>query len=119
MIARPRRVLSLAEVLAGAERASARVARWPQWMRDLSRFKTPGNTITDRVGYEPMKTSTLRRISVLANEAHHAAAIADSSESTARFHPEYPDLKDKAARDRANATAAENELRAALAGVGR
>ena len=30
------RTLTLAEVLAGAERAAARVERWPEWKRELS-----------------------------------------------------------------------------------
>lgn len=34
-VIRPR-TLTLAEVLAGAERAAARVERWPEWKRDLS-----------------------------------------------------------------------------------
>lgn len=34
-VIRPR-TLTLAEVLAGAERAAARVERWPEWKRELS-----------------------------------------------------------------------------------
>lgn len=30
------RTLTLAEVLAGAERAEARVEKWPEWKRELS-----------------------------------------------------------------------------------
>lgn len=32
----PPRTLTLAEVLAGAERAAARVEKWPEWKRELS-----------------------------------------------------------------------------------
>ena len=30
------RTLTLAEILAGAERAAARVEKWPEWKRELS-----------------------------------------------------------------------------------
>lgn len=36
------RTLTLAEVMAGAERAHKRVSRWPQWKRDVSRIGSTG-----------------------------------------------------------------------------
>lgn len=55
------RTLTLAETLAGAERAAKRVERWPQWKRDVSGLARIGTTgIGERDDAEIMLLDTIK-----------------------------------------------------------
>jgi len=53
--------LTLADVLAGAARATKRVSLWPQWKRDLSIAQTCAPTVTISAGMAPRSTRAQTR----------------------------------------------------------